>query len=98
MTYLKVVAAGMFTFSSLGFATAGFANNNLSWDHCIDVDFALEDYGECIPETTRKDNGWGNGDQDAAGNSLDSNNAENYAGDNSDGTEGGEVTNSSGNP
>ena len=93
MINLKTIFVGAVTVTSIGFATASSA-----YAGTVCIDGTIE-YGDCIPvpdlviEDAYNDpgnngnNGWGNGDQDAPGNSLDNNNAENHQG--SDGGPGG---------
>lgn len=94
MDHSKIALAVIVTVSSLGLSSASYAEE-CHGEALIDK-FWVDGEEDCIP-AERQDNGWGNGDQDAPGGSLENNNAENYNHDNSDGTEGGTVTNSSGN-
>jgi len=96
MNHSRIVFGCIFAVSSLGFWTASYAEVG-GGEVCQEAIYIWED--GCEPEGPREgqDNGWGNGDQDAPGNSGENNNAENYNGTYTDGTEGGTVTNSSGN-
>ena len=82
MNNFKVFVAGMLTVSSLAFGTTGFADEGrlVAGEACdgpdqIDRVFEGGRWG-CL-EKVRQDNGWGNGDDDAPGESLENNNAEN---------------------
>ena len=71
MNYLKIAALGAFTVMSLGLASTSYA---------ITV---VEECTDCDPEPPAKvkgNNGLGNGDQAAPGNSLGNNKAENEVG------------------
>jgi hypothetical protein len=71
----------------------------LNWQLLINrtltIDVQQDPYSEiweCTPYRPKGNNGWGNGDQDAPGGSVDTNNAENFQGstaDNPNGVEGG---------
>lgn len=104
MNLSKVIVFAIFAF---GLGTASYAQDECRGGALID-NFWENDVEDCISADERQDNGWGNGDQDAPGNSVDNNNAENYQGSTADnpngavggggdGTEGNTVTNSSGN-
>ena len=92
MNLSKVIVFAIFAF---GLGTASYA------EECRGgalIDKYWENGAEDCISADREDNGWGNGDDEAPGGSLENNNAENHEGVvGSDGTDGGEVTNSSGN-
>lgn len=70
MNHIKIAVLSAFTVMSLGLASPGYAEGDP--DPCADG---------CDPEPRVKgNNGLGNGDQPAPGNSLENNKAENQVG------------------
>lgn len=75
MDHLKVFIAGVATITSVSLATAGYAEGP-ACNNFGEVDKVSDGNGliECF---VKGNNGWGNGDDDAPGGSLDNNSAEN---------------------
>ncbi|MFO8125690.1 hypothetical protein [Yoonia sp.] len=84
MDHLKVFIMGMVAVTSMSFANASYANGNDCNGLIVDGDLhvaAIDKFSDqdgfvkCLKRSGN--NGWGNGDQDAPGGSLENNNAEN---------------------
>lgn len=78
MDYMKVFIAGVATMTSLSLATASYAEGP-ACNSFGEVDKMGNGEG-LILCVVKGNNGWGNGDDDAPGGSLENNNAENYEG------------------
>ncbi len=99
MKNFRYVMTGIATISLLGVATASYANGdlctNVDENGNLPIDVQQDPYSEvweCTPYKPKGDNGWGNGDDVAPGNSATNNNAENADSTdtvNDDGTNGG---------
>ena len=83
MNTTKILMAGMLTVSSMAFGTTGLAYDEgrlvvgEACDGADQIDRIFEGGRWGCLEKVAQDNGWGNGDDDAPGESLENNNAEN---------------------
>ena len=76
MEYMKAIIASAAVASLAIFATASYAQES---DDCIDM-YSKDVHEPLECYKIQQDNGWGNGDDVAPGESLENNNAENRGG------------------